>query len=153
MIHEINDRLFDLDLEQYTLTFDDGLQNQFDNFDRFQKINTKKIFFIISGQVDNDPIHMTLDNVRELMQDPLVEIGSHSHAHVNLDSIASLVEKTAHIESDTKLALAWFEQTLGFLPQSFCFPFNNDLHGIYPGLLKKYGFVNFYGKERVDPDQ
>ena len=49
MIHEITEKLFDLNLEDYTLTFDDGLYSQYYHYDKFKSINTDKIFFISSN--------------------------------------------------------------------------------------------------------
>ena len=92
---------------------------------------------------------MTLAQIKELMQDPLVNIGGHSHSHNRLSAYDKLIEKIQHIKNDTELMLEWFETNLNFRPTKFCFPYNEDYQGIYQSLLKTYGFKEFYGSERM----
>lgn len=171
MIHEIHDALFDLPLQDYILTFDDGLYSQYHHFDKFAAIDTKKIFFISTGvicdcvqstatipskvahakaYVGNRENFMTLPQILELRAQPNVEIGGHGHHHIDLSRIPTLSEQLKAINRDTKQMLAWFSFHFGEHPTSFCFPYNNDLRGIYKAALSKYGFTDFYGKERVD---
>jgi hypothetical protein len=170
MIHEIDERVFSLPLEKYILTFDDGLYSQFYYFDRFKSIPTEKIYFISSGIicdgvqstdfptcreahqkafVGNTEDYMTVAQIKELMADPLVTIGGHSHTHNRLGSYTKLVERIKHIKDDTELMLEWFKANLGVTPTKFCFPYNDDYQGIYQSLLKIYGFTGFYGRERT----
>ena len=51
MIHEVGEWLFDLPLQSYTLTFDDGLYTQYHYLKRLIKIDTDKIFFISTNIV------------------------------------------------------------------------------------------------------
>jgi len=44
MIHEVTENLFNLPLENYILTFDDGLYSQYYHFKHFESIDTEKIF-------------------------------------------------------------------------------------------------------------
>jgi peptidoglycan/xylan/chitin deacetylase (PgdA/CDA1 family) len=169
MIHEITDQLFDYPLENYILTFDDGLYSQYYYYDKFKEIDTQKIFFISSNIIckDNQSIefpscnlahqkafsgntedYMTVSQIKDLMNDPLVSIGGHSHYHKNLSAERS-VEKIKHLINDTKLMIGWFENNLGFSPTKFCFPYNNDYNGVYRGILHNYGIREFYGKERI----
>lgn len=169
MIHECSSKLLDLPLEDYILTFDDGLLSQFVFYQEIKHIPTPKIFFISSGIVcentqsfefpacelahvkaftGNKEDYMTIEQIKELAQDPLVTIGGHSHSHTRLSG--SLVDKVKHIETDTAQMLAWFKDNLGIKPTSFCFPYNEDPNGIYKAMLKKYGFTNFYGAERLE---
>lgn len=178
MIHEVTSdllsRLSDVDLSQYILTFDDGLYSQFHYFHFFDKIPTQKIFFISSKfisdgqrpaeylscveahrkakheQVYED--YMSLDDIRYLHRLPNVEIGGHGHEHVDLSNITSLFGQTRVIAEDTEQMVKWFWDALGIRPKSFCFPYNNDLGGLYPMMLKKHGFEKFYGSERIDVD-
>ena len=92
---------------------------------------------------------MTVEQIRELMLDPHVTIGAHGHAHKNLDNMRSLPEKVIYIDNDTRQCVEWFKSTLGYCPTVFCYPHNNNLHGIYTAMLKKYGFTEFYGQERL----
>lgn len=170
MIHEVNESMFSLPLEDYILTFDDGLYSQFYYFDQFKSIPTQKIYFISSNITcdstqslefptcseahkkafaGNKEDYMTVDQIKELMQDPLVSIGAHSHSHTRLCHYSKIIEKMTHIKQDTELMLAWFKDNLNLVPNKFCFPYNEDFDGIYRGLLKKYGFIDFYGSERI----
>jgi hypothetical protein len=169
MIHEVREWMFDLPLENYVLTFDDGLYSQFYHFDRFKSIQTEKIFFISTDIVSsgtqsldfptcreahqkyrkgNREDYMTLPQIRELMKDPLTTIGAHSHTHTQLDKL-SLQEAYQHIRLDTERMIDWFNLNLKYHPTKFCYPYNNDWHGLYKKLLSYYGFTDFYGKERT----
>ena len=166
MIHEVRDWMLDLPLEKYTLTFDDALYSQYYYFDYFNKLDTEKIIFVSSNiladnnqstefldcqaahekaAVGNTEDYMTLAQIKELMQLPNVRIGGHSHFHQDITKINGLMNQVNHIKNDTKLMIQWFEQNLRFIPTMFCFPHNNNLHGIYQEILKTYGFTEFYG--------
>lgn len=170
MIHECRPEFLKLPLEQYLLTFDDGLYSQFVFYQEIRHLNTPKIFFISSGIVCDGPQslefptcrvahekafagnkedYMTLEQIRILAEDPLVTIGAHSHSHTRLSNFSTLAEKARYIKDDTEQMLSWFEKNLGLQPTSFCFPYNENLDGLYTGLLKKYGFKTFYGNERI----
>lgn len=170
MIHEIREEMFKLPLENYILTFDDGLYSHYYYYPKFAKIQTEKIYFISSGIVSNCPQslafpdsktahekafagnfedYMNVWQIKELMKDPLVTIGGHGHSHKNLEDFDNLFDQVNHIETDTLAMMNWFKENLGFTPTKFCYPYNNDLKDLYPGLLKKRGFTEFYGKERI----
>jgi hypothetical protein len=170
MIHEVNDNIFKLPLENYILTFDDGLYSQYYHFDKIKNINTEKIFFISSETIchgqqskqfpsceiahkkafdGNYEDYMSIQQIKELMKDPQVTIGGHSHSHTNLNSIYDLINKIEYIKEDTKLMIEWFKNHLQFTPTIFCYPYNNDLNQIYKGILKTLGFTKFYGNERI----
>ena len=170
MIHEVTEKLFNLPLENYILTFDDGLYSQYYHFKHFESIDTEKIFFVSSNIIcdgnqsnnfltcseshkkaflGNKEDYMTLEQVKELMSKPNVSIGGHSHDHKNLTNFVSLYEKITYIENDTKSMIEWFKINLNLKPTKFCFPYNNDYNGLYKSLLKKYGFTDFYGSERT----
>lgn len=170
MIHECQKEFIKLPLVDYVLTFDDGLYSQYAFYQEIKHIQTPKIFFISSGiicdstqSVDliacdvahkkahsgNRENYMTLEQLTELIDDPWVTIGGHSHAHARLSNFDGLAAKTAHIQQDTEQMISWFEKNLKHKPISFCFPYNDDLNGLYKGLLRKWGFVNFYGSERI----
>jgi len=149
------------------LTFDDGLYTQYAHA---RELPNRKIFFIstniicdgeqssefitapqahkkaFSGNFEN---YMTISQIQEL-HEMGNEIGGHSHFHSNLTQLPTLVSKVKHINQDTELMLEWFSTNLGFRPTSFCFPYNYDMDKLYNGLLKKHGFVNFYGSERIN---
>jgi hypothetical protein len=170
MLHEMKDEFLTLPLENYVLTFDDGLYSQYVYYQKIKHIPTPKIFFISSGIVCNgeqssefpccrtahkkafDGIYedyMTVEQIKELMLDPLVTIGCHSHTHTRLDTFTRLSDKVQYIIQDTAQSIKWFETVLGFRPTDFCFPYNEDMDGIYAGLIAKQGFTKFYGNERI----
>ena len=170
MIHEVREWMFDLPLQDYTLTFDDGLYSQYYYNDRFKQLGTQRIYFISSNIISNSiqsiefptcveahkkarlgntEDYMSVEQIKDLMQDPNVVIGAHSHSHTRLNTFKTLAEKVKYINSDTELMLQWFDATLDFKPTHFCFPYNEDLDGLYQGLLKKQGFTDFYGRGRI----
>jgi peptidoglycan/xylan/chitin deacetylase (PgdA/CDA1 family) len=170
MIHEALPKFTQVNLEDYVLTFDDGLYSQYVLYNEIKHVNTPKIFFISSGIIcaDNQSTefiacrdahqkafggnyenYMTVEQIKYLMEDPLVTIGAHSHSHTRLSLFKTLAEKVAYIKSDAEKTVAWFESNLGFKPTSFCFPYNEDLDGLYRGLMTRYGFTDFYGSERI----
>jgi peptidoglycan/xylan/chitin deacetylase (PgdA/CDA1 family) len=170
MIHEVDKNIFNLPLEKYILTFDDGLYSQYHFLNEFDKIKTKKIFFISTNIIceksqskeiiscelahkkaftENKENYMTKEQILELKNKVDCEIGGHSHFHKNLSNFSSLSEKIKHIKEDTELMLNWFRKELNFTPTKFCFPYNDDLNGLYKITLKKYGFKEFFGRERI----
>ena len=110
MIHDIRKEYFDLNLDQYRLTFDDGLYSQYYYFPLLKKHPAELTFFITTsfikpgrarGQyageyrpylktkkyayrtfIENRFDHfMTLAEIQELAAQPNVRIGVHSHLH------------------------------------------------------------------------
>jgi hypothetical protein len=175
MIHEVHEVLFEKkNLERYTLTFDDGLYSQFYYYEKIKKIDTEKIFFISSNIIctgrqslnfprcdeahiksfnGNNEDYMSLEQVQYLLEEKRVSIGGHGHFHKNLNGFSSLKEKINYVKKDTDLMLEWFEKKLNFTPNKFCFPYNDDMKGLYKSILKKYGFNEFYGKDRIPVSQ
>ena len=170
MIHECDDRFLELDLSNYLLTFDDGLYTQYNFYKKIKHLPNKKIFFISTNIIcngtqsteyiscrdahqkafdGNNENYMTIDQIRTLMKDPLVEIGGHSHSHTRLKNFNSLLEKVEYIKQDTSTMLEWFLENLNLVPKSFCFPYNDSLDGFYKGLVEREGITTFYGKERI----
>ena len=170
MLHECSGESLSLPLVDYLLTFDDGLYSQYVFYQQIKHIPTEKIFFISSGIVcegsqslefptcraahkkafaGNKEDYMTLTQIQELAADHWVTIGAHSHSHIRLSTFKTLAEKTKYIKEDTEQMLEWFEQNLNYRPTKFCFPYNENLDGLYQGLLKKYGFTDFYSSERI----
>ena len=170
MIHEVRPWMLDLPLNDYILTFDDGLYSQYHYNDHFKQLTTQRIYYISSGIVstgqqstefptcvqahekarnNNFEDYMSVEQIRDLMQDPNVIIGAHSHSHTRLNNFKTLAEKVAYINLDTEQMIAWFKEQLGFSPTHFCFPYNEDLNGLYKGLIKKFGITNVVGSGRI----
>jgi Polysaccharide deacetylase len=148
MIHQIDDSLFNKDLENYVLTFDDGTVDHYDYFHQFDRFNTVRIYFIIPTKIGTDG-YLTLEQVRYLMLQPNTYIGGHSYYHRKFDN-EGLLRKTHHIHTDTQMMIDWFEKNLGFKPTKFCFPYNDDVNGVYAAMMKNFGIRELYGKERID---
>jgi len=164
MIHEMNEYT---QIPSGLCTFDDGLYSQY----LYGKdLPNDKIYFIstniicmqeqshefikcrdahIKAANGNTENYMTIDQIKELI-DRGITIGGHSHFHYNISDIPKLIDKIKHIKEDTELMLDWFKTNLDYVPTSFCFPYNEELDGLYAGLLKPYGFTKFYGSSRVD---
>jgi hypothetical protein len=170
MIHEITESLFERNLEDYVLTFDDGLYSHFYHFDKFASIKTEKIYFISSGIIcegaqstefptsvvahekafaGNYEDFMTVAQIKELAKQPNVIIGGHGHSHRNLDTFDKITDRIKFVIDDTRHMMAWFSFHIGSCPTSFCYPYNNDMGGTYKGILTTCGFTDFYGKERI----
>ena len=173
MIHEVTEAMFNLPLEDYVLTFDDGLYSQYQYIDRFLKLDTLKIFFVSSNIIcdveqsaeliccadahekafaGNRENYMTLQQIKHLSTLPQCIVGGHSHSHTRLNKL-KIVERLKHIQQDTINMLAWFEANLGFSPTKFCFPYNDNYDGLYDAALKQYGITEFYGRERIPVEQ
>lgn len=167
MIHEFKEEFLDLPLEDYILTFDDGLYTQYKFFDKIKKIDTEKYFFISSDIVcDEDKSqddsfiscyeahkkafngdysnYMKWSQIRELQCDDKSHIGCHSHYHkINTaDCIECIIE-------DNRKMIFEFIKNLTYLPSYFCFPYNHETL-TYKEILKRKGFKKFFGKERID---
>lgn len=169
MIHKIEEAMFNLPLHNYTLTFDDGLYNHFYYKDRLAAIPTQKIFFIATNHIcmgsqnhafpSSEVAHekarnniyedfMTIKQLQSIADTPSMEIGCHSHYHHDVDCLATLSDKIKFIKEDTTLSLQWFKDNISITPSKYCFPYNNDLGGLYKLTLNKL-FTNFYGRERI----
>lgn len=164
MIHEVDEWMFDLPLEDYILTFDDGLYTQYDHLDKISQLDTDKIFFISSGIVaDHDTKqcdkfiqcheahsrlfstgdlshYMNWSQIKQINNTPRCEIGAHSHMHIRHTGF-----NTIH---DTKLMMESFKLN-NIHPTSFCFPYNDD-NEVYRCILKQHGFDKFFGTGRLD---
>jgi len=179
MIHEMKEEYFSLDLQNYILTFDDGLYSQYYWRNRLQQIPTQKILFIISGRIltsrqntlledcfkanirwlnyNDNSNYMILDEVLEMLNLGF-EVGAHSHFHDKIERNifkklgykSSLVLKgKSFIDRDTNLMLEWFRDNIGFIPDKYAFPYNQK-SDILVEYLKNVGFKYFYGSERIN---
>jgi len=110
MIHDIRREYFDLNLDQYRLTFDDGLFSQYYYYPLYADHPGKLTYFIATGFIRPGPARpkfsgdyiaylkpkkymyrcfieqqfdhfMTTEEIRELAAKPNVQIGVHSHWH------------------------------------------------------------------------
>tara|TARA_E500000318_G_C3472159_1_gene176969 strand:+ start:190 stop:744 length:555 start_codon:yes stop_codon:yes gene_type:complete len=169
MIHEFKKSFLNLPLEDYTLTFDDGLYTQYKFFNKIKNIKTKKYFFISSGIVCPEDVeqsdefitcaqahkkafkgdfsnYMKWSQINEINKTENCFIGCHSHFHMR--KTADCVEC---IISDNRYMLNDFSKHLGKIPDIFCFPYNKET-GLYKEILFKKGFTEFFGDKRINID-
>ena len=174
MIHRFKEEHLDLPLEDYTLTFDDGLYTPYLFIDQLLKLNTTKIFNISTGVVcalyryqskkfirssdahkktndyNNYANYMTWDQIREINNHTNCFIGGHGHKHSDIRDIKGLKSLIDFINYDTSMMLSTFKSELNYRPDTFCFPYNYE--GLFYRLLlkKNYGFKHFLGNDRID---
>ena len=151
MIHRIADDIFQYPLKKFLLTFDDGYTDHYTTFSKFLEIPTQKIYFITCKWV-GCPGFLTVEQIKYMNSFDDVTIGAHSFSHQDLNPL-NVEEKIKLIDEDTAKTCKWFQEKLGFIPKTFCYPYNNAAYGIYAKILQQYGFTEFYGAERIDVDQ
>ena len=167
MIHEFKESFLNLPLEDYILTFDDGLYTQYLFLEDILKIKTEKYFFISSGivceedKIQNDTFitcynahkkafknnftnYMKWSQIKNILNYKNCYIGCHSHFHKikTADCLECIIE-------DNRLMNNNFLKNLNFIPDSFCFPYNYETP-LYREILSNKGIKNFYGSERID---
>ena len=161
------------------LTFDDCLytqymyRNQIDNRNRIyflcptllnnSNIQNKEYITCYDAMrkhfFDNDnSSYMTLNNIKELIDEGYT-IGAHSYFHANLKYKFNKVynisysplcnDNSDYAIKDTELLVEWFDKNLGYVPKQYCFPFNQCTDKLIE-LLKRYGFTEFYGNNRIE---
>lgn len=172
MIHEIREEYFKLPLENYILTFDDGLYSQYSYLKEFERIKTEKIFFISTGIIcrgyqssnfvpcyeahrkffeeKNSEDYLTIDQLLELKFTSGFEIGGHGHGHLDFrDNKDNIVNILMILKKDTENMQSFFSRELRIRPTKFCFPYNREIWG-YRRMLINHGYTDFYGSERID---
>lgn len=170
MIHEWKDEYKNLPLEDYILTFDDGLYTQYEALPYLKSLDTEKIFFVSTGLVcpdyqyqstifitcqeahqkafeGNVQNYMTWKQIKEIQDTDKCEIGGHSHSHTHLAKIKSLKNMYEFFKEDTRLMVNRFHDE-GIKITKYCLPYNYD-NVFNTSLIKKYNF-KIYGNERVD---
>jgi peptidoglycan/xylan/chitin deacetylase (PgdA/CDA1 family) len=167
MIHEMREEFLKLPLQDYILTFDDGLYSQYYFFDAIKKIKTKKIFFISTDIVAKESVkqsdnftdcdrahykalhtsnledYLKWSQIREIDKDKDCYIGGHSHSHYRL------TENFSRLNNDTKRMKETFIEKLDYSPNKFCYPYNQDSK-LYERILYVHGFNEQYGDGRID---
>ena len=156
-------------LEEYELTFDDGLYSQYMAIDYLKTLKTTKIFFISTGivrkhfQCPSKEIiscskahekafkgkfenYMNWNEILEINSLENFEVQGHSHKHHKFN-LTPLKDLYINLKEDSDNMM--FEFGIhGIEIDKFCFPYNENYDFIYKTLLIKYGFKEFYGNER-----
>jgi len=125
-----------------SLTFDDGLKNQYTNIAPVLKAaGVKATFYIVSGRVkDNSETQMSWADIGELAKQGH-EIGGHTFGHVALTTQTPQQQEDA-IKQDVESLKA-----KGFEPKTFAYP-KGDYSPTSIDLVKKYGYTT---ARRVGP--
>lgn len=168
MIHELSQAMFELPLEDYILTFDDGLYTQYKYLEQLKALQTPKIFFVSSNLVreaseapSEEFIHcgtahekafdgnlenyMSWEEVLEIHNTEGCEIGGHGHDHLKLWEMKSTRDRYNSIASDTKAMVKTFKSH-GIKLQSFCFPYNYE-DDLLSGVVKRHKIPYIYGND------
>lgn len=152
-LHSLTEAIFKLDLEKYNLTLNDGLFSHYYYFDILKKINTSKIFYIISGAIDtslecrpmfdgshlsyvsedfsinqwkennNKENFMTLGELKYLLDNGAM-LGAHSHMHEVKYGSDCFLNFLAEFEHDCVNMLDWFKTHLSYVPNKYAFPYS-----------------------------
>lgn len=173
-IHEVNidtiKKIVDLDLENTILTFDDGLQSQYQFIDDLLALDVPKYFFISTDIVldkfenqsseyitcteahkkafnGNKENYMTWSQIKTISKLPRCKIGGHSHKH-KLYPVSPLKDLYKNLSEDTQQMLKTFKKH-NIKIDSFCFPYNEDYDDIYRIILAKEGINHFFGRDRI----
>ena len=171
MIHEFKIEYLNLPLEDYILTFDDGLNTPYFFITHLLKLDTLKIFNISTNVICRTKISYESincfdarkkaneGNFENYMNWAMIEllsisksclIAGHSHLHKDIRKIKNLNDKIKYIKEDTTLMFKEFEKHLNYRPTTFCFPFNNE-DIFYKDILKnQFEVTRFFGSERID---
>jgi len=181
MIHEIVYDLFQLPLQDYILTFDDGLFSQYHFSPLLKKIDTRKILFVSGKYVCRSNqrrqtypafyYSTTPEDARKsfdkssgfvdhhymtiseinYMRGLGFEIGGHGYNHIR-DYSKKIEKRVEEMTDDVEKMIGWMESMFGITPKSYCFPFNKE-PDLLREILKRKGIEEFFGAERIDVNE
>jgi len=175
MIHEFKECYWSIPLQDYILSFDDGLYSPFLLLDRLLGLNTPLIFSISTniicseGDKQSEEVigsnlahkkafnknfenYLKWSQIKEIEKNSICAISGHGHNHINISSTHGLYMKISLIKADTEEMIKTFMGVLGYIPTTFCFPYNYE-NVVYRELMKRnYGFTHLLGKDRIDID-
>lgn len=152
-ISELIEKKDNLPYKSVAITFDDGYEDNFTNaFPILKKYNVKATIYIVvdrhdrewsskrkeknnSGELKNEP-KLQDEQIIELINSGLIEIGSHTITHDNLPTLNFEDKKVEIKDSKTKI-----EEKFKIRCNSFCYPF-----GLYDRedikIVKESGYTN-----------
>lgn len=118
------------------ITFDDGYRDFYtDAFPILKRQNAKATAFINSGLI-GQPNYMTRNQVVDVINSGLVEIGGHGFSHQNLTSIN--LESAKRVVNDDAINI---KESYKIIPVSFAYPYgayNDDIKKIVSDAGYKY---------------
>lgn len=171
MIHEVTEAMLSLPLENYTLTFDDGLYSQYYYWPHIKKLDTTKIFmvsgkyvstidsdrpkppfnscFVARDMANNEGIYRDYMNINEIKTIKMEGgiIGGHGYAHIKgYTNIFS--QDIVKFRKDLEKMMLWFDLVGLDRPRHFTYPYNKEIPAS-KRLLDSMGIVHVYGRERT----
>ena len=122
------------------LTVDDGLLSFYENaWPILKKEKIPFILFVSTREVGSFN-YMNWDQIREISQSELAEIGNHSHSHEYL-----VDESSEEIKKDLQKSIKIFEDKLGKNSEFFSYPFG-EYSLEFKKLIKELGFKYAFGQ-------
>lgn len=179
-VHSVCKSLLELNLDIFTITFDDALYSQYFYWEHFKRFKTKKILFIptgairltdecrptFSGEYINFPDcykamqrwkknndrkdYMTLGEIKFLINNSDIRIGGHGHGHYQPDKFG---RDLFEISSNIKKDI---DLMFGWFDKNLSIrPVDycypfNEYNYTLNLLLKDRGIKRFYGPERIE---
>jgi peptidoglycan/xylan/chitin deacetylase (PgdA/CDA1 family) len=123
-----------------SVTFDDGWTNQYTNaFPMLTKYGLPATFYIISGELTDQPDYMTATQVKNLQQAGH-EIGSHSVTHPDLTTVSA-----AQLQNEMKNSQVTLQSVVGVPITNFAYPF-----GAYNSSTIAVGKQYYQSQRSVD---
>lgn len=123
------------------LTFDDGYKNFYiDAYPLLKKYQMKASFYVINNLV-NHPDYINTDQLIELSQSPLIEIGAHTLDHPHLSKLP--IEK---VKIEIERSKSELEQLLHQPILTFAYPYG-DFSSSTIAIVKKAGFIAALGTQ------
>ena len=179
-IHSVCEEIFNLDLKNYVLTFDDALYSQFYYWELINRLENDKILFIPTGAIilsdyvrkrfnsefinfvdcfealsqwkmnDNREHYMTLGEVKFLIKRYNIRIGGHGYNHTHPDCYGVSLS-----ERTTKMKQDVDSMFNWFERYLYIKPVDfcfpfNKEDSFLKLILKDKGIENFYGGEREE---
>lgn len=124
-----------LEKKSISLTFDDGYEDFYtDVYPLLKKYHMRGTLYVINDRV-NTPDYVTLDQLKEMMQSGLVEIGGHTLDHKNLQYASQKVATEQIVESKKRL-----EKDLGITLESFAYPYGGFQPKVTEKIVKDAGY-------------
>ena len=126
------------------ITFDDGYKDVYTNaFPILKKYNIKANIYMISGWIGGD-VYMNEQDLKEMSQSPLIEVGSHTVSH---KALATLDEN--QIETELKDSQKTLQEMTGKKIDVIAYPTGSFDERVVAIAQKyyKYGLSTIKGKE------
>ncbi|MDA0708215.1 MAG: polysaccharide deacetylase family protein [Proteobacteria bacterium] len=124
------------------ITIDDGFLSIYkEAWPRLKKADLPFTLFLSTDPI-NDQLedYMTWDQVREMANDPLVDIGHHGHSHDHLLDLSDV-----EVATDITLANQTYQNELGFIPDLFAYPFGEFSEKLID-LISPFNFTAAFGQ-------